>query len=63
MGPSRPLEELLDLCEAHGISFAQAEEPEVLGEWNWIGPGERASEGFQDLLECVLDACRTFALL
>ena len=55
------LRKLRDICDDHGVSLVNANESEVLGEWNWMTLN-RASEGFPSELECALDAAKVFSL-
>ena len=54
-------EQAIDICEEHDISLVMAEEPEVLGEWNWLH-NNYASEGFSTKGDCAMDACKVLLL-
>ena len=56
---TRHLETLaVKACDSLDISLVQADEPEVKGEWNWIGSDGTASGGFTTDVEAAMDALR-----
>ena len=55
-------EQAIALCEENDVFLAEAEEPEVKGEWNWLSD-DRASEGFPTKAACAKDAVKELNLV
>ena len=55
----------LALCERHGVRLVQAQEPEILGMWDWISEdGHAACEtSFPSLAEAAQDAVKALSLI
>ena len=51
------------VCEEAGVRFSQAEEEEIKGMWDWIGPhGNACDHSFDSLDEAAADAARVLGL-
>lgn len=51
------------LCSGAGVHFSQAEEDEIRGMWDWIGPhGDACDRSFECLDEAALDAVQRLGL-
>ena len=48
-------DDIIKWLDDQGFSFAEAEEPEVIGEWNWIAARGESSQGFNTFEACVCD--------